>query len=59
MKYLICENYNLSGFGNQLRAIAGWYFLAQLLNRQLVIKNRAFTKCYVSVSEAPWYKKLK
>ena len=48
MKYLICENYNLSGFGNQLRAIAGWYFLAQLLNRQLVIKNRAFNTLFKS-----------
>ena len=42
MKYLICENYKLKGWGNQLRAIIGWYFLAKVLDRQFVINNTLF-----------------
>jgi hypothetical protein len=38
-KYIVCDNYQLKGLGNQLRAIAGWWVLSKILNREFVINN--------------------
>ena len=49
-KYIVYEQRNNSGFGNQLRSIAGWYLVSIVLDRQFIIKSDLFNYAFISSS---------